>query len=65
MVAQVDVNCVRTDLVSGLERAKGKIDVLLFNPPYVPTEEDEVQLNTVHWLRRMFARTHSTCMCAT
>lgn len=38
----VEVNCVCTDLVSGLERAKGKIDVLLFNPPYVPTEDEEV-----------------------
>jgi release factor glutamine methyltransferase len=33
---------VCTDLVSGMEQIKGKVDVLLFNPPYVPTEDDEV-----------------------
>lgn len=26
------------------ERLKGKIDIILFNPPYVPTDEDELRL---------------------
>lgn len=38
---QADV--VVTDLVHGLEkRLAGSVDVLLFNPPYVPTPEHEV-----------------------
>jgi hypothetical protein len=36
------VDPTRCDLLSPLlARARGKIDVLIFNPPYVPTEEDE------------------------
>lgn len=42
----LDINCpgqvhavVQTDLLSGL-RVRGGVDVLVFNPPYVPTEED-------------------------
>ena len=41
----LEVNCpgkvhgvVQTDLLSGL-RVRGGVDVLVFNPPYVPTEE--------------------------
>lgn len=38
----VHVEAVRTSLLSGLRsRLEGKVDVLLFNPPYVPTEEEE------------------------
>ncbi|GAC92585.1 hypothetical protein PHSY_000139 [Pseudozyma hubeiensis SY62] len=38
----VHVEAVRTSLLSGLgSRLEGKVDVLLFNPPYVPTEEEE------------------------
>lgn len=40
---QADV--VVTDLVHGLERRlAGSVDVLLFNPPYVPTPEHEVHI---------------------
>ncbi|XP_024524003.1 uncharacterized protein LOC9655195 isoform X3 [Selaginella moellendorffii] len=39
----VSADVVRTDLVSGLERRlAGSVDLLVFNPPYVPTPEDEV-----------------------
>ena len=31
---------VQSDLLSGL-RVKGGVDVLVFNPPYVPTEEQD------------------------
>lgn len=42
---QADV--VVTDLVHGLEkRLAGSVDVLLFNPPYVPTPEYEVHIAT-------------------
>lgn len=32
---------VRSDLLSALPRLSGKVDILVFNPPYVPTEETE------------------------
>jgi release factor glutamine methyltransferase len=39
----VQADVVVTDLVHGLEkRLAGSVDVLLFNPPYVPTPEHEV-----------------------
>ncbi|KAJ7534158.1 hypothetical protein O6H91_13G082200 [Diphasiastrum complanatum] len=39
----VKADVVVADLLSGLEnRCRGCVDVLLFNPPYVPTPEDEV-----------------------
>lgn len=37
------VDLVQTDLLDGLEaRLERKVDVLVVNPPYVPTPEDEV-----------------------
>ncbi|MCO5550312.1 hypothetical protein L7F22_003795 [Adiantum nelumboides] len=39
----VNAEVVVADLVSGLEKLLDKVvDVLVFNPPYVPTPEDEV-----------------------
>lgn len=39
----VDAELIVTDIASGLEkRLAGLIDVLVVNPPYVPTPEDEV-----------------------
>jgi hypothetical protein len=41
---QVLVEVINTSFLSGLEeRLKGKIDVLLFNPPYVPTSDEELE----------------------
>ena len=38
------LDIVQTDLLSGiLERLHNKVDVLVFNPPYVPTDDDEEQ----------------------
>ncbi|EST07923.1 Eukaryotic/archaeal PrmC-related [Kalmanozyma brasiliensis GHG001] len=38
----VHIEAIRTSLLSGLRsRLRGNVDVLLFNPPYVPTEEEE------------------------
>jgi len=40
-IAQVDV--LRMDLLSALlPRMRGKVDILAFNPPYVPTPDEEV-----------------------
>lgn len=36
----IKIDVVRTDLFAGLENLLGKVDVLLFNPPYVPTDEE-------------------------
>ncbi|GAK63842.1 s-adenosyl-L-methionine-dependent methyltransferase [Moesziomyces antarcticus] len=41
----VRIEAARASLLSALQpRAREKIDVLLFNPPYVPTEEEEEQM---------------------
>lgn len=38
------VDLIRTDLLNGLyERLCGSVDVLVFNPPYVPTDDAELQ----------------------
>ncbi|KAK4766354.1 hypothetical protein SAY87_007996 [Trapa incisa] len=39
----VDAELINTDIMSGLEkRLEGLVDVMVVNPPYVPTPEDEV-----------------------
>ncbi|KAJ1347443.1 hypothetical protein KIN20_002495 [Parelaphostrongylus tenuis] len=35
----VDIEVIRTDLDNGLNQLESKVDILLFNPPYVPTDE--------------------------
>ena len=41
--AKHSMHCVRGDLASCLEgKLEKQVDLLLFNPPYVPTEEEEV-----------------------
>lgn len=35
-----DIDVIRTDMFSGL-KAKKQFDVIIFNPPYLPTSEDE------------------------
>jgi release factor glutamine methyltransferase len=35
------VEIIRSNLLTGLKRVYGKVDILVFNPPYVPTEETE------------------------
>lgn len=54
----VQADVVVTDLVHGLEkRLAGSVDVLLFNPPYVPTPEHEVYVNAVY-------RKRLCCVCS-
>ncbi|RCN38304.1 putative methylase [Ancylostoma caninum] len=36
----VKIEVVRTDLDNGLSHLENKVDILLFNPPYVPTEDN-------------------------
>uniref|UniRef100_A0A0D6R750 Methyltransferase small domain-containing protein n=1 Tax=Araucaria cunninghamii TaxID=56994 RepID=A0A0D6R750_ARACU len=48
----VHADVILTDLVSGLDkRLAGTVDVLVVNPPYVPTSEEEVGVNgiTASW----------------
>ncbi|EGG14340.1 hypothetical protein DFA_12110 [Cavenderia fasciculata] len=39
----VSLDVINTSFLTGIERVKGKVDVLLFNPPYVPTESEEIE----------------------
>ncbi|CAE6429903.1 unnamed protein product [Rhizoctonia solani] len=44
-MVQVSLNAVICDLVQPLKaRLHGQIDILIFNPPYVPTEEEEAMV---------------------
>jgi release factor glutamine methyltransferase len=39
---------IQMDLLQGFyKRLKNKVDILLFNPPYVPSEKDEVGWNDI------------------
>mmetsp|Transcript_2534 Transcript_2534/g.2498 ORF Transcript_2534/g.2498 Transcript_2534/m.2498 type:complete len:217 (+) Transcript_2534:22-672(+) len=38
----VSIDCVRSSLLHGMEGWLGKIDIMLFNPPYVPTPNEEI-----------------------
>jgi len=42
LIEQVALDVVQASLASPLsKRCKGQIDILIFNPPYVPTDEAE------------------------
>ncbi|PWN52429.1 putative methylase [Violaceomyces palustris] len=42
---KVTLNAIRTSLLESLTgRLENKVDLLLFNPPYVPTEEEEERM---------------------
>jgi release factor glutamine methyltransferase len=54
-LGKAPVDFVQTDLLSGLHGLRRRIDVLLFNPPYVPTPEDEVWTPAADTKRIIFA----------
>lgn len=38
------MECINTNIADSLyNRLKGNVDVVICNPPYVPTEDDELQ----------------------
>eukprot|EP01127_Copromyxa_protea_P003112 TRINITY_DN1297_c0_g1_i4.p1 TRINITY_DN1297_c0_g1~~TRINITY_DN1297_c0_g1_i4.p1 ORF type:complete len:169 (-),score=28.87 TRINITY_DN1297_c0_g1_i4:102-608(-) len=41
-VNNVAIEVVHTSFFEGMERLHGKVDLLVFNPPYVPSEEEEL-----------------------
>ena len=46
LVLEVCVDIINTDLVMGMECGLcHKVDILLFNPPYVPTPPDEGKIS--------------------
>lgn len=46
---QIDtLEAIRSDLLTALlPRLEGKLDIIIFNPPYVPTEDDEVAMDGI------------------
>jgi hypothetical protein len=39
--AVLNVDVIQGNLLTGLKRLYGKVDLLIFNPPYVPTDDEE------------------------
>ncbi|KYQ94046.1 hypothetical protein DLAC_11581 [Tieghemostelium lacteum] len=42
-----NLDVINTSFIQSLERLKGHFDVVLFNPPYVPTESEEIKLGGI------------------
>jgi release factor glutamine methyltransferase len=50
------IECVKTDLLSTIQnRIKNKIDILLFNPPYVPSDHKNIGTSLVHGIDAAWA----------
>eukprot|EP01132_Coremiostelium_polycephalum_P009041 gene9041-11074_t len=43
----IQIDVINTSFTQGIERFHGLIDVLLFNPPYVPTPSEEISLGGI------------------